>query len=179
MHSASSSSSIKEGIRIIGIDETPFNKGDEFATLVAVVMRYGRIEDVMTIRVHVDGDDSADKIITMVRKKYSKQGKAVMIHSITTAGLNIVDIDKVSEALNCPVICITDKKVHEDMIKKIIARKFRHRLGLLKKVHKMGKYYVSFAGANEDTVRRLVASTGFEPVRVAHIIARGIVYGNE
>ncbi len=175
---SASSSSLKKGIRVIGIDETPFKKGDEFTTLVAVVARKGRLEDVITSKVHVDGDDSTDKIIRMIRKKYLKQGKVIMIHSITTAGMNIVDIERVSKELNCPVISITERRVHGNLIKQAIEKKFKHKLSLVKEMHKIGKYYVSYAGASEDVVRRLVKAIGFEPIRLAHVIARGIKNGD-
>ncbi|MCX8200306.1 MAG: DUF99 family protein [Candidatus Micrarchaeota archaeon] len=168
---------MKKGIRIIGIDDTPFRRGDKKTCLVAVVMRYGKVEDVLLSPVTVDGDDAAEQICSLLKKKYARQGKVVFIHSITLAGLNIVDIDKVSKELGCGVICITNNRIHDNSLKNALSAKFPHRIRLLKEIHKIGRYYISYAGLSYSDAVGLVRGIGYEPVRVADIIARSIGKG--
>ncbi|MEM3364029.1 MAG: DUF99 family protein [Candidatus Micrarchaeia archaeon] len=165
---------MKTGIRIIGIDDAPFRRGDRETVLVAIVMRYGKVEDALVTRVTVDGDDSTDQIIKLLKKKYGNQGKVVFVHSITLAGLNVVDIDKISKELNCGVVCITDRKVRGTALKSTLARKFPHKLSLLKEIFKIGRYYISYSGITYSEAVGLVRKIGYEPVRVADIFARCI-----
>ncbi len=165
---------MKAGVRIIGIDDAPFKKGDKRSFLVAAVIRYGRLEDVLTHEIEVDGTDAADAIIGMLKGKYKGQGKVIFIHSITVGGMNVVDIERVSDELKCPVICITDREVHGNELRKAVEKKFPERARLIKEVYKNGRYYISYAGINKSEAVPLVRQFGYEPVRTAHIIARGV-----
>ncbi|MGB9635170.1 MAG: DUF99 family protein [Candidatus Micrarchaeia archaeon] len=163
---------MKPGIRIIGIDDAPFRRGNKKVAIIGVVMRYNKIEDVLRSEVSVDGDDSTDSIIEMLCKKYESQGKLIMIHSITVGGLNIVDIDKVSSRLRCPVVCITRNKVNGDELKRLLARKHPSRVGLVKDMEKIDKYFVCYSGISHNEVKAIVKEIGDTPVQTAHLIAR-------
>lgn len=163
---------MKRGIRIIGIDDAPFKRGDKKTVLVIAVMRFDKLEDVLATEIGVDGDDSTEKIIALLKKKYGGQGKVLFIHSITVGGLNIIDIEKVGKELGCGVICITDRKVHNDDLRKVLQRKFPQKAKLLKEVHKIGRYYISYSNITYSDVVGLVRKFGHEPVRIADVIAR-------
>jgi len=163
---------MKRGIRIIGIDDAPFKRGDKSTALVAAVMRFRKLEDILITRVEVDGADSTQKIISLLRKKYGGQGKILFLHSITVGGLNIVDIDRLSRALNCGVICITNRKVHGDNLVEVLKRKFPRRVSMVKPIHKVGRYYISYSGINYSDVVGLVRRYEYEPIRLADMIAR-------
>lgn len=55
----------KKEIRVIGIDDSPFNKfKDKKALIVGVVMRGGLyVDGILSAKVDVDGDDSTKKFL--------------------------------------------------------------------------------------------------------------------
>ncbi|MBI2656199.1 DUF99 family protein, partial [Candidatus Woesearchaeota archaeon] len=61
---------VKKEIRVIGIDDSPFNKfNDKKVLVVGVVMRGGSwVDGILSTKVDVDGSDSTKKLIGMINK---------------------------------------------------------------------------------------------------------------
>ncbi|MBI5158780.1 DUF99 family protein [Candidatus Micrarchaeota archaeon] len=175
---------MKQGARILGIDDSPFDKqSSERVLTVGVVWRAGIVEGVLSTRVERDGSDSTEKLIELVERSRFKEGlRAILINSITLAGFNIVDINKLSEVLEIPVISIVRRKPDLKKVKKALvhSRDYAKALSLIEKAGvpvAVNKFHVQFAGADLETVEKILRVSGIEPVRLAHIIASGIVKG--
>ncbi|VVB73982.1 Uncharacterised protein [uncultured archaeon] len=177
---------IDRNIRVLGIDDSP--KGSGGKVLVAgVVCRGGIIEGVLSTHTSFDGDDGTRKTIAMLeRSRFAEQVKAVMLNSVMLGGLNVVDIGKVSERLGVPVIAATRRLPRMEKVKKAIShvKNGRSKLRRLAAAGESAAFdvngttrFAQFAGASKEEVQGIFDAVGLEPVRLAHIIASGIVTG--
>ena len=84
---------MKNQIRLLGIDDSPFSFSDEFSIIVGVIMRGGNyIEGVLSRKIKVDGLDSTDLCIDMVNKtRYKKQLRALLIDGVAFCGFNVTN----------------------------------------------------------------------------------------
>jgi len=175
----------KQGIRILGIDDSPFSKKDDEVLVVGVLMRGQAVEGVLSTKVGRDGDDSNEKVAGMVlRSRFAKQVGAVMMNSIMLGGFNVVDIAALSRELGKPVIAVVRRKPKMDEVRKALANVCCAEEKMVKmrnagEVRRLGKVYAQIAGISERDAGRLLARfPGIpEPVRLAHVIAGGIVRG--
>lgn len=176
---------IKKGVRILGIDDSPFQKKDEKVLVVGVVWKKGIVEGVLSTWIKKDGRDSTLKLIRMVESsRFATQVRLLLIHSITLGGFNIVDIKKLNRKLGVPVICITRRK--PDMVKVLKAlshlndsekrRKLIEKAGPIRRIK---GFYVQIAGTTAREAGELLGMFGGipEPLRLAHMIASGVVSG--
>lgn len=184
--------SIKQEIRILGVDDSPFpaHTKDE-VMLVGTVFRAGNwLDGVLSTFVDGDGMDSTQKISEMVlNSRNMGQLGVIMLDGITFAGFNIVNIRELYEATGIPVIVIMRKFPNFEGIKKALKRfpdyknRWSNVLGA-GEVHKVDdeSIYIQIQGIKlEDALEIVKLSTTRsaipEPIRVAHIIAAGIVTG--
>lgn len=178
---------MKSGIRIIAIEDSPFSRKKKECMLVGVVGRQDIIEGILSFNVEVDGSDSTDAILKAIKKsRFLDQIRLVALNGNTVAGMNIIDIVKLSMALKIPVIAITRKKPHpKDLkaaIRKAAPRNYTEKSRLLDKIGKSAEiskisgYYVQRVNANDADIRELVESSA-RLLRLAHIIASGISTG--
>jgi hypothetical protein len=176
---------MKAGIRVLGIDDSPFTGRDERVLVVGVVWRSGVVEGVLSTYVKRDGLDSTAKLEGMVKKsKFRPQIRMIALHGATLAGFNIVDIRKLSESLAIPVVAVTKRKPHSARVKKALKnfKDWKKRWELIESAGPAfgaGGLYAHIAGIGKEDARRFLSSfEGMpEPVRLAHIIGSGIVRG--
>ena len=184
----------KKLIRVIGIDDAPFKKFKDEKTLIvgAILRGNSLLEGVIVREVSVDGDDSTSKIIEMIKNtRHRRQLKAILLHGITFAGLNIADIAEINKETALPVIAVTSKKPDNESFAAAI-RKTGNSEEKIKKLEKAGKInevkigsrsiYLQLSGIscnNAEEIVRITTARGFipEPIRVAHMIASAIVRG--
>ncbi|MBW2978287.1 DUF99 family protein [Candidatus Woesearchaeota archaeon] len=180
---------MKKEIRILGIDDAPFDKfkgGD--VLVIGTVFRGGSwLDGLLSTKVKVDGNDATDKLIMMINKcKFKPQLQAIILDGIALGGFNVVDVEKLNKKTKIPVIVVIRrmpdfKKIKETLKKLRKEKKFRliEKAG---KVYKVGEIYVQINGISlRDTEKILKISCTRsllpEPIRAAHIIAAGIVKG--
>ncbi len=184
---------VKEEVRILGIDDAPFKRGDREVLLVGTVFRGGSYMDgVLTTKIRVDGFNATEKIADMVKKCRFKDLRVIMLDGIGFGGFNVVDIDALFKKTKLPVIVVTRKKPDFADIKNALknlsspGRRWRciEKAGEpVKTETKYGKHvYIQTRGIRLEDAKRIVklASTRSlipEPVRVAHLIAQGVVLG--
>ena len=79
---------MKNQIRVLGIDDSPFGFKDRKALVVGALVRVPNyLEGVMKTEVEVDGIDSTEQLAHMISSsRYRDQIKAVMIDGIAVAG---------------------------------------------------------------------------------------------
>jgi len=184
---------MKQQIRLLGVDDSPFTFTEKYATVIGVVMRGGEyLEGVMRNQVSVDGTDAAYICKEMIENtRHRKQLKAMMLDGIALGGFNVVDIEEIYTSTGLPVITVTRDKPDFEKIKIALQKNFddwNERLALMKKgeIHKVktshNPIYVKCVGISiEDTKEIIKLSTirGVvpEPIRVAHLIASGVARG--
>ena len=186
---------IKPEIRVVGVDDgvfTPHVKG--FAPLIGVVFRGGYwLDGVMSTRVEVDGFDSTAKIGSMVlNSRHYKQLRVIMLDGVTFAGFNVVDIRKLNAETGLPVIAVTREKPNSKDIRealKNLPQSEKRWSAVLNagKILEMStrsrkeKVYVEMCGILEEDAEKIVKLTSTrssvpEPLRVAHLVASGIIF---
>ena len=180
---------MKKEIRVVGFDDSSFNKfKDKEVLVIGTFYRGGNyIDGVISTKVKVDGEDSADKLIECIKKsKFKLQLQAIFLDGIAFGGFNIIDIEKLHYKTKLPVIVVIRRMPD---IKKIITTLknigFEDKIRLIEKagdVHKIGEVYCQYKGCKKDFVEKLIKITCThskipEPIRVAHLIGAGIVLG--
>lgn len=182
---------IKSEIRILGIDDCPFNPSRRGKVpLLGVVFRGGLwLDGAMRTEVEIDGRDSTDKIVEMIRSStHYKQLRVIMIDSITVAGFNVVDLQRLHQETRLPVIAITREKPNEEEVKAALKNlpdweerwRIIEKAGNINEIQVRGtKLYAHTAGMAledaEEIVRVSSTRANFpEPLRVAHLLAQGL-----
>jgi endonuclease V-like protein UPF0215 family len=185
---------IKKEIRILGIDDAPFNKyKDKKCMIVGTVFRGGNYMDaLLSKKVDVDGNDATKKIIAMTNKTSHKdQLSCIMIDGIAVAGFNVIDINEIAVKTKMPVIVVTRNKPNFKKISNALKKiRQENKIKIIKnagKVHKIkikkGNIYFQFSkNINQEQVKKIIRVSATnslvpEPIRIAHIIASGIVDG--
>jgi endonuclease V-like protein UPF0215 family len=184
---------IKQEIRILGFDDSPFpSHTTEEVMLVGTVFRAGNwLDGVLSTYIHGDGTDGTEKIIDMVKNSRNLgQLGVIMLDGITFGGFNIVNIREIFESTGVPVIVIMRKIPNFERIKKALKRFDDWELrwanvleaGQVYKIDNSEPVYIQIYGIKledaEEIVRISTTRSAIpEPLRVAHIIAAGIISG--
>lgn len=183
----------KEQVRVLGVDDAPFRFSDGTVLVIGVVVRLpSYVEAVMRTSVKVDGADATAQLEALVRRsRYREQLKAVLLDGIALGGFNIVDLDALHRALRIPVITVTRDRPDLAKIRAALEKYFpdaqeryrtlsQHPLHAVRTAHQ--PIYVSTVGmplpqAAELLTLATVRGAIPEPLRLAHLIARGVVRG--
>lgn len=184
---------IKREIRILGIDDSALL--NEKVMIVGTVFRGADwMDGVLRSDITKDGVDATDVIINMIIKsKHYGQIRVVMLDGITYAGFNVVDINEIYGQTGIPVIVVMRSMPDFEKIK--AALKYfpdgDERWIIIQKAGKIDEIaggkekssiYVQKSGINLEIVLKIIRLTSIrsnipEPLRVAHLIATGIILG--
>lgn len=179
----------KKEIRVVGIDDSPFNKfKDKKIMVVGVVMRGGSfIDGILSTKVTVDGNDSTKKIAEMINKcKFKPQLQCVFLNGIAVAGFNVIDVQELNKKTSLPVIIVIRRHPDIPNIKKTLIKiNKKNKIKLIEKagnVVKIDNIFVQLTGIDFDKAKKILKvvctrSLIPEPIRLAHLIASGIVEG--
>jgi uncharacterized protein len=180
---------LKAEARILGIDDSPFDKFTDKKTLIIGTFFRGglALDGVMSTYAAVDGSDATTKIIAMIKKsKFLKQLQVIMLNGIAVGGFNVVDIQRLNKSTGIPVIVVMRDMPDVEKIKLLLKKlgmagkvKLIERAG---EIHKIGSVRVQLAGCTPAKAREFLKLTSTrslipEPVRIAHLIAAGIKLG--
>jgi uncharacterized protein len=184
---------MKAKSRFLGIDDAPFRFSDETVPVVGVVVQApSYIEGVLTTLAEVDGHDATDRIAEMVSDSRYREGLAmVLLDGAAVGGFNVIDVEALYKRVGRPIVTVTRDKPDLAAIETALRRRFddwEERLRLMRghPVHAIrshgGTLWVSFVGTEASAVREALALTTVrgvlpEPLRIAHLIAAGIVRG--
>ena len=180
---------MKKEIRIIGIDDAPFNKFKKGNVLVVgTIFRGGSwMDGVVSTKVRIDGNNSTDKLVKMINKcKFKPQLQAILLDGIAFGGFNIVDVEKLNKKTGIPVIVVIRRMPDFNKIKRTLKRiGMKRKYKLIEKageVYKIGKIYVQITGIDlkdAEEVLKVSCTRSLipEPIRAAHIIGAGIIEG--
>lgn len=179
----------KREIRALGIDDSPFKKFTKGSILVVgTIFRGGTLIDgILTTKVAIDGTNSTKKLIEMVNKsKFKPQLRCILLNGIALAGFNVIDIEELNKKTRIPVIVVIRKypdfKKIEETLKKINQHKKYKLIQKAGPVEQVGKIYIQRKGITKKKAEEILKLTCTrslipEPIRVAHLIAGGIVTG--
>jgi len=185
---------IKKEIRVLGIDDAPFDfRKDRETMLIGTVFRGGEwLDGILRTEVKVDGKDATDRIIEMVGRCKFKELRIIMLDGLGFAGFNLVDMERVFEETGLPVVVVVRRMPDFNKIKKAI-KNLHHaefysncikKAGIPRKVEtKKGKFiHIQFHGLRFEDAERIVKLSSTrslipEPIRVAHLVASGVALG--
>lgn len=187
---------VKKEIRVLGIDDGPFSKSEKDCMIVGTVFRGGNyIDGLVSSKAEVDGKDSTEKIIGMTNKtRHYEQLNCIMLDGIAVAGFNVIDINELSKKTKLPVIVIIRKlpnlkKIYSALKSFLNKKEAEKRMLLIRKAGKIysmkiknRNVYFQKAGITEIKAKEIMKITTThslipEPLRVAHIIASGVIKG--
>jgi endonuclease V-like protein UPF0215 family len=180
---------MKREIRVLGIDDSPFDKWhDRYTTVFGAFFRGGSFMDgVVSTKIRVDGNNATSKLAEMVSSsRFKSQLKCIFLDGLNMGGFNVIDIHALYKKTNIPVIVVVRRKPDTPNIKRILKR-----LGMGRKIafldragepRKSGKIFIQCAGISFEEADALVSITSTrsfipEPIRVAHLIGAGLVLG--
>lgn len=185
--------SIKTEIRVLGIDDgyfVPHSTGT--AAVVGVVYRGVHwFEGVMHTTINIDGLDATEKISAMIKNSiYYGEIRVVLLDGITFGGFNVIDITKLSQLIELPVISVVRDKPNFKEIKSALRnlqdyekrwRAMKCAGDLFAVETRVGEnpVYVQIAGISREDAEKILKllsarSIVPEPLRVAHLIASGL-----
>ena len=180
---------MKKEVRILGIDDGPFDKFKKGKVLVVgTIFRGGSFLDgIISTKVTVDGSNATKKLIALVNKtKHKPQLQYIILDGIALGGFNVIDIEALHKKTSLPVIVVIrrmpDIQKITETLKKINQES---KIALIKKagqVYPVHKIFVQLKGLSipeAEEVLKISCTRSMlpEPIRVAHIIASGIVTG--
>jgi len=176
---------LKRGARILGIDDSPFTAKDKRVLVVGVVERAGTVEGVLSTTVQRDGGDATARLLALLRRsRFLSQLRLIMLNSIMLGGFNVVDINRLNRELGVPVVAIVRRAPDMQKVHVALARvKGRARKAALIRaagpMESVAGRYAQLAGISAADAAAVVKRyRGVpEPVRLAHVIAGGIVRG--
>lgn len=184
---------VKPEIRILGIDDSSLLK--EKVMIVGTVFRGGDwIDGVLRSEITRDGLDATEVIVTMIKKsKHYAQLRVIMLDGITYGGFNVVDIQELYRETGLPVIVIMRSCPDFEKIRSALGHfsDGEARWDIIKKAGKIEKLftgrngtpvYIQKAGIGSKSAEKIIRLTSIrssipEPLRVAHLIATGIIFG--
>lgn len=184
---------IKPEIRILGIDDSALISDD--ILIVGAFFRGGQwLDGVMRSRIRRDGMDATEKIAEMVTSsKHYGQIKVIMLDGVTYGGFNPVDIVSLYEGTKIPVIVIMREVPDLDKIKDALSNlpdtdgRFQVILragAITRTVSKdaLNPIFIQCAGIDAVKAGEVVRLSSTrsnvpEPLRVAHMIATGMICG--
>ena len=154
----------------------------------------GWLDGVLSTRIEKDGLDATEKIggMIMCSHRYA-QIRAIMLNGVTFGGFNVVDIERLAGMAGRPVIAVMRKLPDMESIDRALThlgepgprREAIVKAGPIYEVQtawRGGPVYFQCKGIEKEDAARLIADTAVhsrlpEPVRVAHLIATGVVLG--
>ncbi len=187
---------IKPEIRILGLDDGPFEDGFGVRVpLVGAVFRGGRwLDGVLTSSLEKDGTDVTERVIEMVSmSRHRGQLRILMMDGVTFGGFNVLDVREVFKRTGLPAIVISREIPNMAKIREALKNlpAWRDRLKIISRTGKIypvktkaleRPVYMQLIGVKRtdaESVVKLSSTQSLvpEPLRVAHLIATAIVRG--
>lgn len=177
---------MKDGARVLGVDDASFSFEDNETFLTGVVYRGTEfIEDIKTIPIKVDGENATEKLMKLHDKcNNTGQINALLVDGISFAGFNIIELEKASKELEKPVIAVTKNRPDREDFRDTMERtgnydeKFEKLEEPTELDLKDGKAFIQFSGCSQERAEEFVKASVIhgqvpEPVRVADLIGYG------
>jgi len=117
---------MKEGIRIIGLDDGPFTFHSKTTTVAGVIIRaVAYIEGIIRFDVTVDGTDATGNVISNIKNcRFKEQLRLILTDGIAFGGFNVLNITEIYNELKIPVLTLTRDEPDFEKIEKTLKKKF-------------------------------------------------------
>ncbi|MBI2523430.1 DUF99 family protein [Candidatus Woesearchaeota archaeon] len=180
---------LKDEIRVIGIDDSPFKKFKRGQVLVVgTIFRGGKYFDgILSTKVSIDGNNATKKISEMINNcKFKPQLQCIFLNGIAVGGFNVIDVKELNKKTKLPVVVIIRKKPNIEKIKETLIKiNKKNKIKLIEKagsVIPVGEIYMQLTGISIEKAKeilKIVCTRSLipEPIRIAHLIASGITDG--
>lgn len=175
---------------VLGVDDGPFDKSQrEPVTIIGVMMECpGLIESVAITEWPVDVDDATGRMTSWIRGLRCRTSlQALILGGITVTGLGVLDIDRLADAIERPVLVANRKDPAESRLADaLVAAGLRERLAILERcpesVALAPGVHLAWSGCVREEAQRIFRATLAksnmpEPLRVAHLFARALASG--
>ncbi|KCZ72816.1 hypothetical protein ANME2D_01251 [Candidatus Methanoperedens nitroreducens] len=181
---------IKRQIRILAIDDSALI--NDKVTIIGAFFRGGeQLDGVLRSEITRDGMDATDTIIRMVRSsKHYGQIRVILLDGITYAGFNPVDIGELFNETGIPVIVFMRSYPDLERIKRALENlpeaekrwEIIQRAGRVYRITNDKTVFIQLCGIDKESAFEIIRMTSIhsnipEPLRVAHLIATGVVLG--
>jgi len=182
---------MKKELRVIGIDDAPFDKFDplqKYVLVVGTIFRGGSFMDgMLSTHVEKDGEDATLRIVEMINNcKFKPQLQAIFLGGIAVAGFNVINPITLNKETGIPVVVvIRDYPDFKKMFSALEKIGMKNKISIIEKLpkpSKVNKIYIQNIGISRKDCLKLLNITCThsnipEPLRVAHLIAAGISDG--
>jgi uncharacterized protein len=181
---------IGSDFRVLGIDDGPLpeRRGTSVFVAAPLVRAGGQVDAFLSTWIRRDGWNATDRLRQMIAEsRFAAQLHVIMLDGIALGGLNVVDLGDLHESLGVPVLTLMRRRPDVARFEQAIARLPRpaRRLARVRRagpIHGSDGVYYQCVGATPAEARLLIRrSTRFgkvpEALRLAHLIARGVVWG--
>ncbi|MCX9084418.1 MAG: DUF99 family protein [Candidatus Methanoperedens sp.] len=181
---------IKSQIRILAIDDSPLIH--EKVMIIGAFFRGGeQLDGILRGEITRDGMDSTDVLIRMINNsKFHTQIRVILLDGVTYAGFNPVDITNLFKETGIPVIsfmrsCPNLGKIRLALLNIPDSEKrmeIIQRAGKIFKIDQDNPVFFQVSGIDRQSAVKIIRMTSThsnipEPLRVAHLIATGLVLG--
>ncbi len=174
---------------VLSIDDGPFEKFKDREVLAVGVITAGRdlVEGILTTRLNVDGEAATERLARWITEsRFRPVLRVLLLNGISIAGLSIVDLPELNRRTGLPVIAVNRKlPQNREITEALQAAGFPHRIPLLDRAgppHAFGSIYFSCSGIEPEEAREILQGEEGrsylpEGLRLAHIIAQGVILG--
>lgn len=180
---------------VVGFDDAPFEKSHRGDVLVVgAIFTRTRLDGVVSTKIRRDGSNATQRVAeALLSSPFEEHVQAIMLQGLALGGFNVVDIHELAAITKRPVIIVMRKKPVENRMTNAL-EKLRdnqtirggdRKIALIRNAGtavQYGDLYVQAAKIEPDEIRGLLKNTTLtgnipEPLRLAHIIAGGVVRG--
>lgn len=176
---------MKQNIRILGVDDGPFQRDiDSRTALVGVLMRMdGTLESVHSGFIDIDGEDTLSLILEFIEEIGNSNVNVILTEGITFGGFDIVDPTELWQKTGIPFISITKGKADLQSMESALIEHGNseklHKLRSLTPVRKIIRdnvYTLNISGVDQKEAISLVEKLMIvgnvpEPLRLADMMA--------
>jgi len=179
----------RKELRVIGIDDSPFDKHKKGnCRVIGTIFRGGKVLDgLVSTNIKIDGQNSTKKILEMINNsKFKTHLQCIFLDGIAVGGFNVIDIQKLSSQTGIPVIAIIrnypDYKKIFSALKKIGQEKKIKTIERFPKPVRINRIFCQLINIEKEKAKKILDITCTrsnipEALRTAHIIAGGITTG--
>ncbi|MDY0059153.1 MAG: DUF99 family protein [Myxococcota bacterium] len=180
----------RTGFRVLGLDDGPFTRtGSPDVLVVGPVLRgSGQLDGLLSTTITRDGFDATERLAEMiVASKFLPQLHYILLGGVTVGGFNVVDLPALAAATGRGVLAVTRRP--PDLVRMHAATEALpdppRRRALLQRagpVLRLAGLCCQLHGLEPDQATAVLEITCQhgrfpEPLRLAHLIAGGLVRG--
>ncbi|MEM2896540.1 MAG: DUF99 family protein [Candidatus Bathyarchaeia archaeon] len=131
----------KKIIKTVAIDDGSFHFKDRKgkASIILVFFHDAFLKKIKLGRITIDGLDSTEVIIDLLK---DLDFDILMLNSITLAGFNIVDVDRIKKSYKKPILIVIKEKPNNKAVKEALRKHFKdwkYRWSLIRRLKKIYK----------------------------------------